>query len=156
MKKVLFLEKRKMPPIFSAMILTFMLIVLIYAGFAVYADDPEFLYWFILIGVVSVASVSIVFFVAVELKITNEGVEYRISPFPNRKVILSKDSVTLRVTELQAYRQFGRSGIRIQKNKKYLLTSRYNLLITYKSSTILIGTKKPKELQRVIDTIKAT
>jgi len=151
MKKVLFTEKQRLPVLFSGLILAMMVAVLAIASIEVIREDPEFMPWYLLIALFSIAAVSIVFLVAVEARITTDGLEYRVLPFPGKTIIIPKPELKLKLTELKGFEKFRWQGITYTRKRKYLLPSRFNLEIQHGNMTILIGTKKPRELKYILD-----
>ncbi len=152
MEKILFTEKQKFPLIIPGVILFFTLSVLIFGGIQVQRDDPDSTLWYSLICLLGVVPVIIIFFVAIEVKITDMGVYYRSLPFRRKFKFLPKDEITLSYKKTSRGRMFGSYGIKTRGYNKYLLIGIHNIHIVKGKRTIMIGTKKPREFQYLLST----
>lgn len=151
MEKVLFSEKQVFPRIVVGIILFFTLAILIFAAIQVQRDDPEFLPWFGLVCLTGLVPVIMMFFVGVELKITPKGVYYRSIPFRKKPHFIPKGKLELSYMEATNFQSFGRYGMKTKGFNKYLLMGKHNLKMVVGKRTIVIGTKKPRELQRALE-----
>lgn len=151
MEKVLFSEKQRFPRMIVGIILFFTLAILCFAAIQVQRDDPEFFPWFILICLISITPVLIIFWVGVEIKITDRGIYYRALPLRKKPIFIPKEDADLSYQEHSKLKQFGRYGIKYQGNKKFLLLDKHNIQIKHGKKTITIGTKKPQEFKYFLE-----
>ena len=156
MKKVLFSEKQYFPKWMAGLIFFMTLAILVFSLFMIQEEDPETVTWIIPVYIACMVPVALPFFIGVEVKITEEGVYYRSLPFQNKLKFVSKNDATFSFQEAGIGRRAFNYGINYRGVTTTLLAGKYNLKISTKRRTILIGTKKHRELQRALENLTST
>jgi len=151
MEKVLFTEKQRMPVLVGAIMTVFILLVFIFGGIAVQADDPDFLPYYILLCVPGILPISLLFFAGIEVKITADSFYYRSLPFRKRYRQLPKSEIQILLKAAKKGQLIGSYNIQNSGRRQQFLLKRQNILVIHNKKTILIGTKKPREFQYMLD-----
>jgi ABC-type multidrug transport system permease subunit len=151
MKKVLFQEKQMFSRVIAGIITAFTASILIFSLFMIQKEDPEALPWIIIVYIFSMLPVLIIFFVGVEIKITEEGVFYKVLPFNKKSRFLAKADIQLSYEQGTVARKMGRYGIKKSGNYKYYMIGIHNIVIRQGKKTIMIGTNKPQEFKWLLE-----